>query len=199
MASVINSVPALRGVTFRITYDISEQPNRGIAGEVSSRYGIATQVDPLDSGVYRYTFDEPFLEGAHAYVDIEPGNLFEPTYFQLNQLGELPAPPPPSTQLVSGIFDFRYLGIEPSVSALDYGLTIFGDPAATSPYFFDGTDWTLLPNFHLDDQTQTLIATTNRVGVIAAFQVVPEPSTITLCVVGVVCLCLYRRRRRQVA
>jgi hypothetical protein len=148
----------------------------------TSLRGPPTEVLPFGNANFRYAYLENTTE-LSAAVLIEPGDLLQRTIFQIIQLGELPAEAPEDTELTSGIFDFRHRGIEPPLGGpLDFELTVVGDPDLIAPFLFDGVGWTQLVDFTVADDTLTV--TTERVGILAAFETVPAPSTVWLFATG---------------
>jgi hypothetical protein len=182
------------GWTLRYAKDDHLGPG-GCDGCENHRFGLPTLVDHLLNANFVYTFPEPG-EWLSASLIIEPGDLIAPTWFLIDQLAVFPAPAPNGTHLVSGMFDFRNLGIEPLLAhPLDYRLSFNGDPARTLPYLFDGSGWLPIADFHVEGDE--LIFASNRVVPIAAFETVPEAPVLMLWLTALALLAWSRSRRQQ--
>lgn len=192
---------AASGATMQIGYSLVEG-GPGPAGDDASRYGRITQMGDwlADAGLYRYGYDEQ-TDDLTASMLINAGGLPQDTYLSLHQLAELPVSAPANTLLVSGIFDFRYLGmdIDLGVPALNYEIDVLDDIATDLvPYLLltsEGGDyryWSPIENYVWSPGMMQAVS--NRIGVVAVFGQVPEPSSIVLTATLLLALAGLHRR-----
>lgn len=196
-----SAVIAGSGATLLIGYSLAEG-GPGPAGDEVIRYGRVTRLGSWseDAGSYRYGYDEQ-TDDLTASVLIKAGGLPQDAYLSLLQLPELPVSAPADTLLVSGIFDFRHLGIEIDlgVEALTYEIDVLEGLAADPvPYLLmtsEGGDyryWSPLKDYL--SSPGMMRADSSRIGVVAVFGQVPEPPSILLTATLLLALAGLRRK-----
>jgi hypothetical protein len=137
------------------------------------RYTVPIQIVPLSSGTAEYDAYNDTTD-AMATMIVGVGDLPDSTMFHIKQLVEVPGSPP-RPYLSTGVFDFRYQGVEPSITgAIDYRLRVplRGNPDDAHVYFYDGGSWVPVSSFVAGNELQF---SSTRVGIFAAFQDSPVP------------------------
>lgn len=186
-------------VTVNLTYSKSETAPGGGGGGF---HMCPLQLSELVDGTVTYVYAEQFQA---LTVDVEIGDLVMPASFLVDALGELPAAPPATDQLASGVFDVGTINGDPLQADVDITFGYYGNPNAVEVLRYDPNAgaWTApLGTVIIDSTAHVVTISTTTMGVYAVFAPaagIPAVSTwglvvMTLCALVAGTILLGRRR-----